>query len=323
MDHSPAKLPPFLRYLISACPLAGSGVNPWLYKVARHLHHHLSEADIIRLLQIAVEDCGRVVPFSEIQRAVNNSKAVAWTPSGTNTVDGRQQCHRWPAVNDDLIQAASSQSPVKFVEELTDASPLACDPPPGPEDIIDVLFPGAPFLCVAMSSKDFWTEPREVFRGRLHRHALIVPSAMRWKLGKVKSTGRLSAHTLDNTGPRQHLVTEFDGGTLDSQAALIGHLMKFAPLTMVVHSGGKSLHAWWYCADVPEYELKRFMDYAVALGADPATWTRSQFVRMPGGLRDGRTHQRVLYFDPDADRMTPRDGWVLGSLPDITGKEAP
>ncbi len=323
MHHPFAKIPPFLKYLISACPVAGGGVNLWLYKVARHLHHHLPEADIIRLLQIAVEDCGRVVPFSEIQRAVNNSKAVAWVPSGTGVRCERYQHPHWPALNEDLIQAASSQSPLKFVEDLTDASPLTCDPPVGTENIIDVLFPGNPPLCVAVSSKDFRTDPREVLRGSLHRHALIVPSAMRWKLGKVKSTGRLSAHTLDNTGPRQHLVTEFDGGTLDSQSALIGHLKKFAPLTMVVHSGGKSLHAWWYCADVPEHELKRFMGYAVALGADPATWTRSQFVRMPGGLRDGRTPQRVLYFDPDAGRMAPRDGWVLGSLPNITGKEAP
>ncbi len=322
MYHPFANLPTFLRFLIATCPPAGSGVHQWLFKVGRHLHHHLPESDIIRILQISVEGCGRVVPLHEIQDAVRNSKAVAWAPSGKDAGSSRQLCHRWPAINEDLIQTASSQSSVKSVEELTDESPLACDPPPAPEDIIDVLFPGNSLICVAMSSKDFWTEPREIFRGRLHLHALIVPSAMRWKLGKVKSTGRLSAHTLDNTGPRQHLVTEFDGGTLDSQAALIGHLKKFAPLTMVVHSGGKSLHAWWYCADVPEYELKRFMDHAVALGADPATWTRSQFVRMPGGLRDGCTHQRVLYFDPDAGRITLRDGWVLGSLPDINGKEA-
>ncbi|MBX3740147.1 MAG: hypothetical protein KF712_04100 [Akkermansiaceae bacterium] len=321
MYHPFAKLPPFLRYLISACPLAGNGVNPWLYKVARHLHHHLSEADIIRLLQIAVEDCGRVVPFSEIQRAVRNSKAVAWTPSGTSASSNFPQQPRWPDVNESLIQAAANQSTVKSIENLTEESPVACAAPPSTEDIIDALFPGNPLLCAGTTSKDFWTEPREVLRSRLHRHSLIVPSAMRWKLGKVKSTGRLSAHTLDNTGPRQHLVTEFDGGTLDSQAVLIGHLKQFAPLTIVVHSGGKSLHAWWYCADVPEHELKRFMDYAVALGADPATWARSQFVRMPGGLRDGRTPQRVLYFDPDAGRMTPRDGWFLDSLPDINRKE--
>src|SRR5690349_17937377 len=35
--------------------------------------------------------------------------------------------------------------------------------------------------------------------------------------------------------------------------------------------------------------------YAVSLGADPATWTRSQFVRMPGGRRDnGKVQGGVL-----------------------------
>jgi hypothetical protein len=40
------------------------------------------------------------------------------------------------------------------------------------------------------------------------------------------------------------------------------------------------------------------MSHAVSLGADPATWLKSQFVRMPDGLRDNGKRQRVLYFNP-------------------------
>ncbi len=39
------------------------------------------------------------------------------------------------------------------------------------------------------------------------------------------------------------------------------------------------------------------MRYAVSLGADPATWTRSQFVRLPGGVRDNGKRQPVLFFN--------------------------
>jgi hypothetical protein len=49
--------------------------------------------------------------------------------------------------------------------------------------------------------------------------------------------------------------------------------------------------------DRPE-DLKAFMDYAVSLGADKATWTRSQFVRMPDGTRDNGKRQTPYYFDP-------------------------
>ena len=40
------------------------------------------------------------------------------------------------------------------------------------------------------------------------------------------------------------------------------------------------------------------MRYAVSLGADPATWTRSQFVRMPEGRRDNGQRQTAYFFNP-------------------------
>jgi hypothetical protein len=41
------------------------------------------------------------------------------------------------------------------------------------------------------------------------------------------------------------------------------------------------------------------MRYAVSLGADAATWTRSQFVRMPDGLRENGNRQVVYFFNPE------------------------
>ena len=38
---------------------------------------------------------------------------------------------------------------------------------------------------------------------------------------------------------------------------------------------------------------------AVSLGADRATWTRSQFVRMPDGTRDNGNRQAVYFFNPE------------------------
>src|SRR5512132_2281395 len=90
--------------------------------------------------------------------------------------------------------------------------------------------------------------------------------------------GKQSPHALSITGPRRFLVIEQDGGTIDEQAAVLLHSAERAPLAVAVHSGSKSIHGWFFCADQPEEELRKFMRDAVALGADRATWTRSQFV---------------------------------------------
>ena len=108
---------------------------------------------------------------------------------------------------------------------------------------------------------------------------------------------------------------EFDQGSLNQQAAILWHLARYAPLALVVFSGSKSLHGWFFCAGQPEDRVQRFFDYAHSLGADSLLWTRSQFVRMPDGTRsDGKTgealtaagikdvpagRQAVLYFDPE------------------------
>jgi hypothetical protein len=128
-------------------------------------------------------------------------------------------------------------------------------------------------------------------------------------------------HTLDNTGPRRFIVVECDGtkweelpererskhGTeaqyraakKDEQASVLLHLARFAPLTLIVDSGGKSLHGWYFCEGQSETLLRKFMRLAVSLGADPATWSRCHFVRMPDGRRDNGTRQAIKFFNPE------------------------
>jgi hypothetical protein len=196
------------------------------------------------------------------------------------------------AVRDAAIQNAGidlpslwGKSPTRCVADEIDS-----------EWIIDELFPGNPLLCVGRASDDFITSPRETLRGLLSEMSLIVPSPMSALKGARKSDGKLSGHTLSNTGPRCYLVTEFDSGSQDEQAALIWHLKDFAPLVAVVHSGGKSLHAWWRCQGIDEPVVHEFFTYAVTLGADPATWTRSQFVRLPQGWRADKQARQLAYY---------------------------
>jgi hypothetical protein len=125
----------------------------------------------------------------------------------------------------------------------------------------------------------------------------IVPSPMTDKYGLTQD-GKRSQRTAKNTGPRRFLVYESDGLDKDTQASILLHLSKQAPLTLVVDSGGKSLHGWFYCQGVSEEQLRRFFAKACLLGADPALWNKSQMVRMPEGMRDNGNRQSVLYFNP-------------------------
>jgi hypothetical protein len=152
-------------------------------------------------------------------------------------------------------------------------------------------------LCCGHSKSKFETRSRTEWRGHLSARQLIVSSPMTARSGLTKE-GKQSAHALSITGPRRFLVIEQDCGTIDEQAAVLLHLAGRAPLAVAVHSGSKSIHGWFYCSGQPEEKLRRFMNYAVSLGADHKLWSPSQFARMPDGLRDNGRRQVVFYFNP-------------------------
>src|SRR5262249_50879954 len=136
--------------------------------------------------------------------------------------------------------------------DLWEISPVRfADNAPHTEQIIDVLFPDNPLLCCAKTTATARTAKREEWRGRLSESQLIVPNPMA-ALNGLNQSGEVSARCLENTGARQFLVVEFDTGTMDEHAALFLHLGERAPLALVVFSGSKSLHGWFYCAAAGE-----------------------------------------------------------------------
>jgi hypothetical protein len=241
-------------------------------------------------------------PPSEIEDALNSARGKR-----------RGSSVRWPQVNDEQIEAIAQEG--TRVWDFWTASPFEMRAGESRADeVIDILFPGNPWLCVGQSARVFSTQRREKFRGKLDNCSLIVPSPMTNQTGLTKS-GRESCHSLNNTGARRFLIIEADRGSLDQQAAVIGHLASHAPLAAVVFSGSKSLHGWFVCGRTPEETLLRFMRYAVSLGADKKMWLRSQFCRIPDGRRsDEKTsdalslcgvkgipagRQALLYFNPE------------------------
>jgi hypothetical protein len=287
-------LPSFLREMLSAPPRTGEGVHNWLFRVARQLHAHLPATEIVSLLENRVANCGRFVPRSEIISAVQNSLSCAWQPGCR--AQPIQAAPKWPSVNQEQREAVVASgfglvdlweiSPVRFEDNKSHT-----------EEIIDVFFLGNPWLCVGRTKSNFKTRRRDDLRGELPRLAHIVPNPMIARTGHTKA-GNESEHAVENTGLRRFLVIEQDTGTIDEQSAVLLHLAEKAPLAIAVHSGSKSIHGWFYCAGQREERLRNFMRYAVSLGADPATWTRSQFVRMPDGTREDGKRQTIYFFNP-------------------------
>jgi hypothetical protein len=223
---------------------------------------------------------------------------------------------RWLGPNFELIEAVAHTG--NGLVDLWEASPVRLDcNEPNTDEIIDLLFPGNPLLCCGWSRHRFDTRARARWY-RLKDLPFIVPSPMMARHGLTRD-GTLSAHALSNIGSRRFLVIEFDfeasnsveeAGLLerlsaerrdvrDLCAAFLLHLAEKAPLALAVHSGGKSLHGWFYCAEVPEEKVLRVFNYALSLGPDRANWTRSQFARMPDGLRENGRRQTVYFFNPD------------------------
>jgi hypothetical protein len=285
------ELPPFLRDMLTAPPRAGEGVHAWLFRAARQLHAHLPAGEIVTLLESRVANCGRFVSRQEIISAVQNSLACAWLPR--SHVAPGQSVSKWPAVNQEQREAIIRDG--GGLADLWELSPIRIeDNWTHTEEIVDRLFPPDSLLCCGKSSNDFDTRPRQQWGGELATLQFIVPSPMSAVSGLTKD-GRESKHTLTNTGPRRFLVCEFDTGEIDQHAALLIHLAGYAPLVCAVHSGGKSLHGWFYVHGQPEAKVLRFFRYVVSLGADPATWTRSQFVRMPDATRDNGRRQTIYF----------------------------
>jgi hypothetical protein len=286
-------LPQFILEMLAAPPRAGEGVHHWLFRVARQLHAHLPAVAIIALLESRVKNCGRHVSRKEITNAVQAALACAWQPGGS--VAPVPPVAKWPGVNQEQ-RAAIVRDGGGLADLWELSTPRFGDDTAHTEEIIDRLFPGNPLLCCGKSNSIFDTKSRNDWRGEMSELALIVPSPMSTVTGLTKD-GKESKHTLNNTGPRRFLICEFDTGTADDHSALLIHLAGFAPLVCVVHSGGKSCHGWFYVHGQPDLKVEKFFRYAVSLGADRATWTRCQFVRMPDGTRDNGKRQTVYFLN--------------------------
>jgi hypothetical protein len=317
------KAPSAEDFIYSKLKPAGSGLYRSLMSVIGGLafKFSLTDHEILDILLQRVIDYGRSewVARDEITKTIASVRRSASVP-----YSGTEERTKWPEPDLDEIPAIVNQeltairgnSPLAYLRKLSPIKGATAN------QIIDVLFPGDPLLCVGESPKRFRTK-RKTAHGDFSEYSFIVPSPMSAPKGKTQK-GRYSDRSLNNVGPRRFLPIEFDiteflrDGVTETdfaplvrewrskgisakqaQAAIVLYLMRDREPVLVVDSGGKSLHVWFYCEGTPEPEITEYVKRAVTIGADHVTDSKAQLVRMPEGTRDSGERQEALYFNPN------------------------
>jgi hypothetical protein len=293
------------------------------FKVA--VAHGIARQDAFEIAASRIRSAGSRVPRGKLERQWMG--AIRWLAKHGGVVSAQTielshtSCE--PKIDYGLVDAIVRAGPGLY--DLWEQSPVRFDDDCShTEGIIDVIFPDNPWLCIGIGKRDFWTGRREAFRGQLAQAEFIVAQPMFAQSG-VTVEGRLSQHSLSNTGPRQHYVVEFDFrekdkanqdtewadlirgwaacgiSVADASAALLDHFSGFAPLGMVLHSAGKSCHGWFPTRGATSQQIEAFRHEAFVLGGDRALFrNKSQFVRMPDGVRSGCGRRQTTYFfDPE------------------------
>lgn len=271
------------------------GTHRWLAQVASGLRHVLS-AD--RCFTFQRECCDafvrhRPVPDAEIEAAVEFAYAgqpVARVNFGRQPVD-------WPDPNPALItQVLADVAPAFDAERDTG---LAA------RDVLPHLFRPGELVCTGRNTERAMVRPLEETLADADWLQFIVVNPMRER-SALNHRGQPSPRCQNNTRTRRYLVAEFDDPALTKaqQARLLTQLAAFAPLVLVVDSGGKSLHGWFRVDRYNARDQVRFFGAACLLGADPTRWDLCGWLRMPGGLRVvagvPAVRQRIVHFHPEA-----------------------
>jgi hypothetical protein len=108
-----------------------------------------------------------------------------------------------------------------------------------------------------------------------------------------------------NADERIWVIIEFDRYSPEEQTKLLFWLDRAHAeweLSMIVYSGGKSLHGWFSCVDMLEHrEIVRFFRVATTLGCDFMMRSSVQYTRFPGGInRRTQREQAILHWNQEA-----------------------
>lgn len=299
---------PPLAELIDPPPREGSGLHKWAFYAANAAAGYgASPRDAAEFVLAGMLQGGRAPGLAERETRHAIGKAFGFTPAAPSIASPPL-----PSFEADLMQSTAEEGLALY--DLWEASPVRFDEP-RPGEIFATLFPDpGGLVCIAKAHpRDARTLPRAEALPMVQTSAFCCQSYLTAPTGLTQE-GKPSPRTLQNIGPRRFAVVEFDPSPdwprlpcepVDAMAAWLWKLHELTRrLACAVHSGGKSLHGWFYVGDWPGAEIDRLFLAAAKFGADPATRSPIQLVRIPDGLRDNGNRQTCYFFNP---HLIPND----------------
>ena len=293
-----ATLYPFSQHTLERLAIAPEvgGTHRWFAQVASGVCHVLTPDQCAAFLRRCcdVHVSHRSIPDREIAGAVELAYSDAAAGSRCLGADYGRKGIEWPAVDPAAVARALAVVAPGF--DVETSSGLR------PADVLPLLFRPGELVCTGADSERAVVRPVEAVVADADTLQFICVNPMRG-LSAVNFSGRASPRCQNNIALRRYLVAEFDDATLGKpgQARLVTSLAVGVPVVMVVDSGGKSLHAWFYVEGMTRQDQARFFASACLLGADPTRWDSCGWLRMPGGTRvrtnGSLARQRVLYFN--------------------------
>ena len=292
------------------CPHAGAGVHSWVMSCANLAAiEGVSPADAEReILQAMTRPPS---PSAEVGAAVRKAYSEH-TPGMTFTP--RRIAKPAPKPKPKTAAAFIARGDGATESDWFEASPVRIDWEPGPRDAATLL-------------RVLYRPWEHVFCGERYGGAEDVRTAAEW-IGRFDDGRPVPPHFIPNplTG-REHplpggklskrgdsavagflyAVAEFDGLSKPEQLAFWWGF-RSAPITALIDSGGKSIHAILRVdceirADWErEIEGKLFPRVLVPLGCDPQCRNEARLSRLPGHYRREKgAWQRLLYLDPSGE----------------------
>lgn len=310
---APARGSPEARYqaALAKIPAPGTGCHPKLLSAANYGLRAGRAADVLfQEIKTHVPAGKRVVADKEIHDAIN--KAV-------NTLDGapivappQALAHR--LVNGDAVRGRYIAEGAGWTEERVmraSTVPIPADPAEHAALLLATLY--APddllFLGTRTDVGEGNIKRADEWVSELHgcapecRPEHLIPNPLTGAWGKNKA-GSDSLRCDETVAKFMVCLGEFDTLSFEQQIQFWAAIP--LPIMALIHSGGKSLHAFLAPGCIASLSQWRaevkgeiFDRLLVPLGVDPSCCNPSRLSRLPGAIRPGTDrYQRLLYLCP-------------------------
>lgn len=273
----------------TACPSPGGGrVHRWMMARGNELRRDgVCQTDALNVIRSEITRTPNQGEIENTLRKIYGEPIARPSAFRSNPPRASLPTHQDDSLINEVRKSGFNQS------ALTLESPNKNPDSLSSAEVLERLFPDDPLLCFAPFPYKCFVKRRSEFY-RVESLPYMVPQPMLPSAVSAKPPEGI--RNKDTIGPRKYIVYESDNLDLDTQAAVIKRLSSELPLQVVVHSGNKSLHAWFRTEGRSEDELITFKRLAIWMGACTGPLLRTQLVRTPAAInsKTGKK-QTVLY----------------------------